>query len=477
MNPTWTSGIGFLLATVGSAIGLGNVWRFSYLAGENGGAAFILVYVAAVVLVGIPLLLVEFSVGKAGGPDPTVAFPRLSGMRRTAVLGWLPVVTCSLALAYYAVVAGWVARYLALAFTGQVIVPPADGFGAGFDEFRARPLEPLLWQALVMAATGTIVAAGVEAGIERLCKTALPILGLIIIGLATYSLTLPGSGRGIAFMLQPDWSALARPQVWLMALGQAFFSLSVGFGVMLIYGAYAGSEQSLPGIAVGAAIADTAFALITGVAVFGAVFAFGLDPQSGPALAFITLPEVFAVMPGGWFVAIAFFGLLLLAALTSTIGLLEVGVAVLTRRTGLSRRSMTWLLTVGIFLLGVPAALADGPLRQVTVFGVTLLTVYDRFAGEVLLPLSALLFALFVGWRWSAKEAIEASELGPVLGRWWLALVRYVIPVVIASLFVGVLWYGAQVAAHFGLPYSGHRARRSAPAGRGRVPHATLHGW
>lgn len=436
----WSSSLGFLLATVGSAIGLGNVWRFSYLAGENGGAAFILIYVVAVALIGIPLLLVEFSIGKAGGPDPTRAFPRLSGRPRAAALGWLPVVTCALGLAYYAVIAGWVARYFMLALTGQVTIEPPEGFGAAFEEFRARPFEPLLWQGLIMAAGGAVVAAGVNEGIERLCKTVLPVLALIITALAVYSLTLPGSRAGVDFLLVPDWSALARPQVYLAALGQAFFSLSVGFGVMLVYGAYAGTGQSLPAIAVGAAIADSGFALVTGLAIFGAVFAFGLDPESGPALAFITLPEVFAVMPGGTTVAIAFFGLLLMAALTSAVGFLEVCVAVLVSRTGLSRRRIAWLMSLSIFIVGTPTALADGPLREVTVMGVTLLTAYDRFVGEVLLPGSALLFALFVGWRWSAAHAIETSELGPAIGPWWLALVRYVIPVVILVLFAGALW-------------------------------------
>ena len=431
----WSSSRGFLLATIGSAIGLGNIWRFSYLAGENGGGAFILIYLLAIVLIGLPVMLAEFALGRAGGADPTSAYPRISRRRASTMIGWLAVIACCVTLAYYAVVSGWVARYLFVALTTGFADPPAGGHGAAFAAFTADTVSPIFAQGLVMVATAAVVAAGVNAGIERLCKILMPALAVIIVGLAAYSLTLPGSGRGIAFMFLPDWSALMRPQVYLAALGQAFFSLGVGYGAMLTYGAYAGADQSLTRNALLAAAGDTIFALIAGVAVFGAVFAFDLDPASGPSLAFITLPEVFGRMSGGALFAVAFFALLLAAALTSAVGLLEVPVVALIERTGASRRSAAWLLAGLIFLLGVPTSLGFGEMKAVTVAGMGLLETFDTVVGEILLPLSVLAVSVFVGWFWTMAQSTKTAGLGMWLGRAWFGLLRYAVPLVILTLF------------------------------------------
>lgn len=431
----WSSSRGFLLATIGSAIGLGNIWRFSYLAGENGGGAFILIYLLAIVLIGLPVMLAEFALGRAGGADPTSAYPRISRRRASTMIGWLAVIACCVTLAYYAVVSGWVARYLFVALTTGFAHPPAGGHGAAFAAFTADTVSPIFAQGLVMVATAAVVAAGVNAGIERLCKILMPALAVIIVGLAAYSLTLPGSGRGIAFMFLPDWSALMRPQVYLAALGQAFFSLGVGYGAMLTYGAYAGADQSLTRNALLAAAGDTIFALIAGVAVFGAVFAFDLDPASGPSLAFITLPEVFGRMSGGALFAVAFFALLLAAALTSAVGLLEVPVVALIERTGASRRRAAWLLAGLIFLLGVPTSLGFGEMKAVTVAGMGLLETFDTVVGEILLPLSVLAVSVFVGWFWTMAQSTKTAGLGMWLGRAWFGLLRYAVPLVILTLF------------------------------------------
>ena len=431
----WSSSRGFLLATIGSAIGLGNIWRFSYLAGENGGGAFILIYLLAIVLIGLPVMLAEFALGRAGGADPTSAYPRISRRRASTMIGWLAVIACCVTLAYYAVVSGWVARYLFVALTTGFADPPAGGHGAAFAAFTADTVSPIFAQGLVMVATAAVVAAGVNAGIERLCKILMPALAVIIVGLAAYSLTLPGSGRGIAFMFLPDWSALMRPQVYLAALGQAFFSLGVGYGAMLTYGAYAGADQSLTRNALLAAAADTIFALIAGVAVFGAVFAFDLDPASGPSLAFITLPEVFGRMSGGALFAVAFFALLLATALTSAVGLLEVPVVALIERTGASRRRAAWLLAGLIFLLGVPTSLGFGEMKAVTVAGMGLLETFDTVVGEILLPLSVLAVSVFVGWFWTMAQSTKTAGLGMWLGRAWFGLLRYAVPLVILTLF------------------------------------------
>ncbi|MDP3074921.1 sodium-dependent transporter [Bradyrhizobium sp.] len=438
-SATWSSSHGFLLATIGSAIGLGNIWRFSYLAGENGGGAFILIYALAIAFIGLPVMVAEFALGRAGGADPTSAYPRISRHRVTTAIGWLAVVACCVTLAYYAVVAGWVARYLMVALTSGFASAPAVGHGAAFADFTGHTAWPILWQGLVMVATAAVVAAGVNAGIERLCKVLMPALAVVIVGLALYSLSLPGSGRGLAFMFLPDWPALGRPQVYLAALGQAFFSLGVGYGTMLTYGAYAGAGQSLTRNALLGAVADTLFALVAGVAIFGAVFAFGLNPASGPSLAFITLPEVFDRMPGGTLFAIAFFGLLLAAALTSAVGLLEVPVAALIERTGTSRRRAAWQIAGLIFALGIPTALGFGPLKSITFAGMGLLETYDMIVGEILLPVSVLAVAAFVGWFWAPALSEKASGLSGPVGRAWLGLLRYAVPIVIVALFAASL--------------------------------------
>lgn len=441
-SATWSSSHGFLLATVGSAIGLGNIWRFSYLAGENGGGAFILIYALAVAFIGLPVMLAEFALGRAGGADPTSAYPRISQVRATTVIGWVAVIACCVTLAYYAVVAGWVARYLMVALTGGFSHALVGGHGAAFAAFTGHAVWPVAWHGLVMVATAAVVAAGVNAGIERLCKVLMPALAVIIIGLALYSLSLPGSGRGLAFMFIPDWSALSRPQVYLAAFGQAFFSLGVGYGAMLTYGAYAGPGQSLSRNALLAAIGDTLFALVAGIAVFGAVFAFNLNPASGPSLAFITLPEVFGRMPGGTLFAVAFFSLLLAAALTSAVGLLEVPVAALIERTGVPRRRAAWQLAGLIFVLGVPTALGFGPLKSITVAGMGLLETYDTIVGEILLPLSVLAVAVFVGWFWGPVHSAEVAGLTGPIGDVWRGLLRFVVPIVIVALFATSLVKG-----------------------------------
>ena len=440
MTPSWSSGLGFFLATVGSAVGLGNVWRFAYLAGENGGGAFIVVYLLAVAFIALPVLLAEFLVGRAGGADPTSAYANLMQRPGIAVIGWIAVIACFVTLAYYAVIAGWVARYLSVSLIGRLTPGSGETYADAFKSFTGHPIAPVLWQAGVMAATAAIVAAGVTAGIERLCRMLMPALAVMVVALAAYSMSLPGSSRALAFMFIPDWSALSRPQIYLAAVGQAFFSVGVGYGAMLTYGAYAGRGQSLPRTAVLAAIADTAFALVAGIAVFGAVFAFGLNPASGPPLAFITLPEVFARMPGGTVFAVAFFALLLAAALTSAVALLEVPVAALMQRRGMARTRAAWLLAGLIFVAGVPTALGYGPLKTLTLWGMGILEVYDTVVGEILLPLSVLLVSIFVGWLWAGGQAARDSGLAEGPAQWWVRLVRFVVPLVILLLFGATLW-------------------------------------
>lgn len=435
----WGSRAGFVLATIGSAVGLGNIWRFSYVAGENGGAAFLLVYVLCVLLLGVPLMLAEFSAGRRAQGDVVACYGGLIPGARWAAAGWLAAVAACVILSYYAVVAGWAYKYFASYLFGTASGVGRGGFAAYFGAFIARPLDALFWQLLVVVSTAGVVVAGVRRGIEALNKVLMPLLAAIVLLLAGYSLSLPGAGAGLRFLFDPDWSALARPSVYLAALGQAFFSLGIGAGVMLTYGSYARSTQRLVPVALTVAGGDTLFAVIAGMVIFPAVFAFGLDPAQGPTLAFVTLPEVFGLMPGGRTFAVAFFLVLSLAALTSAVSLLEVPVAVLMRR-GWSRAGSTIILGAAVFAAGVPSALGFGVLAGLRPFGLGILEAVDHVASNLLLPAGGFLVAVFVGWIWPRRDALEAVAARPQwIGHAWLFLLRFVAPWLIPLMLAGLM--------------------------------------
>lgn len=444
MRERWGSGRGFLLATLGSAVGLGNVWRFSYVAGENGGGAFLLVYLVMVFLVGVPLLLGEFALGRSTQRESAAAFETLAPASLWRHLGLLGVIVAGLILAYYAVIAGWVLKYLSLHLMGTTQEFAAAGFANAFRGFIAHPLEPIAWQFTVMALTVAVVTGGVERGIEAVSKLLMPALGLLLLALAIHSVTLPGFWQGVAFLLQPDWRALTRPQVYLAALGQAFFSMGLAMGVMVTYGSYVAPQRRLPRAAVTIAIGDTLFAIVAGLVIFPAVFSFGLDPAQGPALAFVVLPEVFAQMKGGAWVGAAFFVLLAIAALTSAVSLLEVAVAFAMHRFGWSRKRASLGLGALIFVLGVPASLGFGPWAGLTGMGGRgILDVMDFVAANILLPLNGLLIAVFLGWVWRRRDALAACDLpSSRLGRFWYFSVRYTVPLLVAVVLVRSAWTG-----------------------------------
>jgi len=433
----WATRGGFILAAVGSAAGLGNIWRFPYVAGEQGGAAFMLVYIACVLLIGIPIVIAEAAVGRATQRDPVAAFRAFAPAQPWAGIGVLGTATVSLVLAFYGVVAGWTARFLFLALTGGFARPPDGGFGADFGSFVASPLQPLLWQAVMMAVTVAVVAGGVRGGIERCNRVLMPLLGAIVVGLAAFSLTREGAGAGLRFFLAPDWGALMHAEIYLAAMGQAFFSLGVGACVFVAYGSYLRRRDGLVRSAGAIATGDTLIALLAGLAIFPAVFAFGLDPAAGPPLAFVTLPSLFAIMPGGSVAGVLFFLLLAAAALTSMLSMLELPVAWLTRRTGWSRRKAGMMAGGAIYLCGIPASLGFGPWNAVAVGGRDILGMMDYAASNVALPLGGLLIALFVGWRWGARRAMLAAGMrSRGLGRIWLWLLRVVAPAAIILIFL-----------------------------------------
>lgn len=429
----WSSRGAFILATIGSAAGIGNIWRFAYVAGENGGGVFLLLYLACVALIGLPIVMAELSIGREIGRTAPTTMAVYTRLRLWRGFSLLSVVAAFAILSYYGVVAGWTVKYLAGALDGSLLRIAAGGHGAFFADFIADPVEPVFWQALVMAAAILIVTGGVRRGIEAANRILMPALMVIVIALAAFGLTLEGSRAGLAFLFAPDWSALARPQVYLAAMGQAFFSLGVGMAIFVTYGSYLPARQRIPGAAVAVVLGDTMIAMLAGTAIFSAVFAFGLDPAAGPELAFITLPQTFLAMPGGRFVAILFFALLVAGALTSMVSILEVPVAWLTARTPMGRRTAAVVTGSAIFVLGIPSALGFGPLAALTWHGRGILDTIDFAVSNLALPAGGILVVIFVGWVWGRANALRGADLSDrAAGRVWIWLIRYVTPVLTA---------------------------------------------
>jgi NSS family neurotransmitter:Na+ symporter len=423
-NDAWTGRAGFILAAIGSAIGLGNIWRFSYVAGENGGAVFLLVYGLCVLFIGLPVLLSEFVLGSRARGDVILAFSHARAPRVWKGAGMLAATVAFLILSYYSVIAGWALRYFFSYLGGSMSGIPREALPQAFSDFVAHPVRPAAWHAAFMALTAIVVAAGVARGIERASRVLMPVLAALVILLAGYALSLPGAGRGIAFLFAPDWSMLASPRLYLAALGQAFFSLGVAMGVMITYAGYVRSSERLASSAAAVAAGDTLFAVVAGMAIFPIVFAFGMDPAYGPALAFVTLPQVFSIMPGGAWLGTAFFFLLSAAALTSSVSLLEVPVAI-AARLGWQRPAAAATVALCAFLAGLPSALGSGVWREVRIAGRGILEAMDFVAADLMLPVVGIAVVLFVGWVLPHHEALLHSRLSPPLARVWFALVRY----------------------------------------------------
>jgi len=437
----WQSHRGFLLAAVGSAVGLGDIWRFPYVAGANGGGAFLLVYLLVVLLVGVPLLLGEFALGRRMQSESATAVARLLPSSRWRHAGVVGVFAAGLILAYYAVIAGWVFRYAALYIGSPAQALAGGDSAAAFQAYVARPLEPLAWQLLGMALTTAIVCKGVEKGIEKASLWLMPVLALLLTALAVHSATLPGIRQGLRFLFLPDWSLLASPGLYVAALGQAFFSIGLAMGVMVTYGSYQPATRPLPGAALTIALGDTLFGVIAGLVIFPAVFSFGLDPAQGAGLTFVVLPQVFAQMAGGTLFGAAFFLLLSIAALTSMVSLLEVPVAYVMQRWGWSRQRASLRLGGLLFVLGIPASLGFGMWTGLRLpGGRSILDAMDFLAVDLLLPLNGLLLVLLLGWLWPRHEALQAADLqGSRLGRAWHFSLRYLVPLLVMSVLAGSL--------------------------------------
>ena len=427
----WKTRRGFILAALGGAVGIGNIWRFSYVMGENGGGAFLVVYLGAVLVVGLPMLLGEIAFGRAARREAASAFRHLGRNRLWRKAGILGVLASFTVLTYYGVISGWSAKYF-VDFASWVRAPQPGAALSDFQAFTAGRVEPLLWHALALAASIAIVAGGIERGIERACNYLMPALAIILVALALHSLTLPNAWRGLAFLFAPDWAAFTRPQVYLAALGQAFFSLGLAMGFLVTYGSYLPPGQPLPSAALIVTAGDSLFAIVAAIVIFPAVFSFGMSPEQGPSLAFVVLPEIFARMTAGQAVGIAFFGLLVVAAMTSLVALIEISVAFVNERFGQSRARAIALVGAAAFLLGVPSSLGFGQWSDVRLAGLPILDAVDFAASNVLLPLSGLAVAAFIGWHWREADALAAVGIrSAALARLWLLSMRYAAPAMI----------------------------------------------
>lgn len=431
-DDTWSSNLGFVLAAIGSAVGLGNVWRFAYVAGENGGAAFLAAYAFYLLVLGLPLVLAETGLGRHARADVVGAVAEAAPGRGWGLGAKLLVVASVFVLGYYSLIAGWVLYYLTSALRWELWSVPEAAVGQYFHGFVASGVQPAIWQAATIVVCALVVAGGIQKGIERFSRLFVPLLGAMILGLALYAIQFEGAMAGVHFLFSPDWNLLLQPRVHLAAAGQAFFSLGVGLAIFVTYGAYLDRKEPLPRLAVAVVAGDTFFAIVAGLAIFPAVFAFGLNPAAGPGLVFEVLPQVFGRMPGGAFVGTAFFALLLLAAVTSMVSILEVSVAFVRRRYAWTRPVAVALCALAALAFGLPAAL--DPLIQAWTGARTtsLLTLSDRLVSHAILPLGGLFLALVVGWRWRKARALTAAGLGDgALAHGWFWSLRVLVPLLI----------------------------------------------
>ena len=440
----WGSRLGFILAAAGSAIGLGAIWKFPYMAGANGGGAFLLVYLAAVLGIGLTMMLAELALGRASQSDAVNAFRALGG-KGWSFFGYFSLLAAFIILSFYCVVGGWTVAYLYKAATGALLNPGAAGFSGQFAGFVGSPGGSLFWFAVFMFLTVLIILGGVKNGIERASKVMTPLLFLLMLAMIARSVTLPGAMEGVRFFLIPEPGKITT-HVLIDAFGFACFSLSLGFAGMLTYGSYMRKDENMVSSALWVIVLQTLCVIMAGFMVLPAVFATGMEPGAGPGLTYITLPAVFKAMPGGGFFAAVFFLLLLLAALTSSVSVIEPLVAWLIGSRHWRRQTACLGVAVASFILGIPAALSFGAGKSWTMFGKTPFDLMDYLTLNIMLPLNVLAACLVMGWiankvflrelhkkRYDGQEGIPAP--------WWVKGInfccKYLAPLVIAAILIG----------------------------------------
>jgi len=436
---TWGSRFGFLMAAAGSAVGLGNIWRFPYLTGMNGGAAFIFIYLGCVALIGLCIMTAVFAVGRRSGLAAVGAYKKVSD--KWTFAGALGVLSGFFIMGFYPVVGGWAMAYIAKSFTGLLAAPEAigDAFGA----FITAPVEPLVWMVIYLIINVLIVAKGIQSGIEAAGKVMMPLLYVLLLAIIFRTTSLPGAGEGLKFLFTPDFSKVTG-QTFLAALGQAFFSLSLGMGCMITYGSYLNKEEKLPQNALIVTTMDTSVALLAAVAIFPALFAFGVEPTAGPGLVFVVVPQIFAQMGGlGPIFSALFFLLLFIAALTSSVSLLEVVVAYLIDQHRMERKKAVYITSAIMAVMCILSSLSMGVMSGVKILGVGFFDFFDILTDKIFLAIGGGLLAICVGWFMNKEDLKNELTNGGTISfpafELWYNLTKYVIPVVIAWIaFAGI---------------------------------------
>jgi len=439
----WSSRLAFILAASGSAIGLGNIWKFPYLAGDNGGGAFVLVYLLCAAGIGLPIMIAETMLGRRGRASPISTMVKLAQEAKSSplwrIVGWFGVIAGFLILSYYSVIAGWAMSYIFKINSALFEHIDAAGSTQLFNAFKESPEFVGIWHTVFMAATLFVVRRGVSGGLERLSRFMMPALLVMLVLLDLYAMNSGGFGQGFDFLFLPDFSKLSGAGV-LTALGQAFFSLGLGMGSIMVYGAYLPADVSIGRASVLVVAADTLVALMAGLAIFPLVFANGLTPSMGPGLIFETLPIAFGQMPMGWLFGMVFFILVFFAAITSSVALIEPAVAFLAEHQKLDREKATLLSGVTCWVLGLGTAFSFNIWSEVKWFGKTIFELVDFLTAQIMLPIGGVLIALFAGWILSRKNSeAELNMEDPRYYQAWLILVRYVAPIGVGLIFLDAL--------------------------------------
>jgi NSS family neurotransmitter:Na+ symporter len=448
----WSSGFTFLLAAIAGSVGLGNIWRFPYVAGENGGGAFVIIYLIAVVVIAIPILIAELAIGRRGHHNPVDAMIAVTDEAKAGrtwhLAGWVGLLTGFAITTFYCVIAGWTLDYLWTSLTSPLLDQSPEGIAASFEELLTSPVRMIVWQGLFILLCCLVLVRGLKDGIEAAVKVLLPALFLLLVGLVAYAALTSATGftQAARYLFAPDFSALTANSI-LVAVGQAFFSIGVGMGLMMAYGAYLPRDVSIPHTAVIISLADTFVAVLAGLAVFPFVFQYGLDAGEGPGLVFVTLPVAFSAMTGGWMVSVVFFALLAVAALTSVIALLQAAIAFLEDRRKMSQKRATVIVGFTAWILGISSALSFNILKDFYPLGL-----FDLFAGKttfdsidfltsnIMMPLAAILMALFFAWRMPRSAVIEELRPDhPALFWIWRIFAGVIAPVGIAAIMISAL--------------------------------------
>ena len=419
----WTSKIGFILATAGAAIGLGNLWKFPYLMGRNGGFPFLVAYLFFIVILGVPVMITEMSLGRKTRHNPVRAYQDIHP--RAKAVGIFGVLAAFLILSYYSVIGGWILKYFFSYLT--TLQAPAD-----FNAFIGGSWEPIIWFGIFMVLTVGICLYGIK-GIEKASTFMMPMLFILLIIIIVRSVTLPGASEGLLFIFKPNMESFHLESI-NAALGQVFYSLSLCMGITVTYGSYLNKKENIPNSCIKVAVLDTMVAVLAGIAIFPAVFAFGLEPGQGPGLIFGTLPKVFSSIKGGAFFAIIFFMLIFLAALTSAIALLEVSVSYALERWKFGRKKTVIVTGILIFLIGIPSTLSFGVLGDVTILNYSVFDFIGMITDNILLPIGGLLMCYYIGWKWSPKYLVEEIEQEGIIFKWkkiWIFCVKFIAPILV----------------------------------------------